>query len=181
MLLRKSANQNLRQTQENSKSNHDKRVRFRPVFAPDDSVLIELPPLSTPPAERLTAEGDTNLLPKRLGPYCIISMGSEYVKIWQDGIKNKVLINLMTRAPRVNEDKTNNIPNKTSGESMKTNLTNPRKKPGKNTWSNKKSTIRRTKIEYATAFDGIAKNLRTTRTNLRHISRRTSSIDTGTR
>lgn len=73
-------------TQENYEANHDNLVRFKPVFAPRDSVFVARPPFSALPAKFLTAEGYKYILPRWKGQYRSISIGPEYVMIWQDGI-----------------------------------------------------------------------------------------------
>lgn len=45
-------------------------------------------PLETTLAERMAAEGYTKLIPKRLGPYGILSVGPEYLNILQDCVEN---------------------------------------------------------------------------------------------
>lgn len=78
------ANKNFRPTQETPKENHDECVRFKFLFAPGEYMFIEWPSLSTSPDNRLAAEGYTELLSQRLGPYPIISVGPKYIEISQD-------------------------------------------------------------------------------------------------
>lgn len=96
---------NPRRSQETYNADRHKRVRFEPSFEQGHSVFIEIPPLSTSPAERPAAERYTKLLPRRLGPNCIISVGPEYVKIMQDGIESTVSNNRIPRVPRANRNK----------------------------------------------------------------------------
>lgn len=77
-------------------------------------MFIERPPLTTSPAERLAAEGYTKLLLKRLGPYRMISVGLNYVKTWQHGLKNTVSIKRITKVPRAIDNDNDDIVNEES-------------------------------------------------------------------
>lgn len=48
--------------------------------------------------------GDTKLLPQRLGPYHVITVGLEYINICEDGIENTVYSNPITKAPHANHE-----------------------------------------------------------------------------
>lgn len=69
-------------------------------------------PLKMFPAERLTTEGYTKLLPRRLVPYLINSVDLELVKILQDVIEETVSINLIFGALRRYEYNNNDTANK---------------------------------------------------------------------
>lgn len=102
-------NTNLLLKKEKYKSNDEKHVRFESVFAAGDPIFIEQPSLFNSPAECLANKEYAKLLPRRLGPYRVISVGSDYIKIFQDRIENTVFINAVTRTLREKKDERNYI------------------------------------------------------------------------
>lgn len=72
---------------------------------------IERPP-PTSPARPLAAEGYVKLVARQMGLYNIINVGSEYVKVWKEQMKNTVFIKRMRSAPRPNDEDSNKIDDK---------------------------------------------------------------------
>lgn len=54
-------------------------------------------PRKTSAAERLAAENNSRLIPKRHGPYRLLSVGREYLKLLQDNVESPASINRVTR------------------------------------------------------------------------------------
>lgn len=60
---------------------------------------MELPPLPISAADLLDEEGYTKIFPRRLRPYCIVSVGLKYVEFWQERIANMLFITGIAREP----------------------------------------------------------------------------------
>lgn len=100
--LKRMADAKIGKWQKRYKCDHDKRIRFEPSFAPGNYVFVEHAPLATTTAERLAAENYSKICRHRLGPYWILSVGPEVVRIMQYQIKNTIGINWVTRTTHAN-------------------------------------------------------------------------------
>lgn len=152
---------------------HDKRVRIERTFAPRYHAFIKQPPLATSPAARFALEGYTKILARQVGPYCIISVGLEYVKGLQDGIKNLVFISRGTRVPRPRNNDNDGI----ASEGSRVN--NDHQLPEEGERRVKEYTVKKIigqkgpKTENVTTFDGMDTTSPMIRMTLRNTFRHT--------
>lgn len=72
-------------------------VCFEPSYAPGDCVFADSPPLKTSAAESLPARRYSERMQKTHGPYRVLHVGPEYLKILQEVFENTVIINRATR------------------------------------------------------------------------------------
>lgn len=62
--------------------------------------ISRMPPLLASAVDRMAYEGYSKILPRRTRPYRLIRIGPEYTKIGQDGFRETVSINRLTRVAR---------------------------------------------------------------------------------
>lgn len=96
-LLRRLADKNLKVGQHRYKWYHGKKIRFEPKYASVTYLSVDRAPLTASGAEWLTAEGYSELIPKRHGPYRVLSIGPEHVMTHQEGVESLVSINHISR------------------------------------------------------------------------------------
>lgn len=72
------------------KKEYDEHVRFKPRFAGGDYVFVEHPRQMTSAADNIGNVAYLKLLSRRIRPFRVFSVGSEYVKVDEVGTKNTV-------------------------------------------------------------------------------------------
>lgn len=101
-----------------------------------------------------------------------------YAKLWQDGIENTASVNRITRATRANGDDDDNIANERSRANNESQPPESREECGKQFAVERIVGHDKFKDGYVIACDGISTAPQMIRMNLRHTSRRASSIVT---
>lgn len=95
VLVRWLAEKYLRVAVKRCRSNHDKKVRSKPTYAPADYVLVDRLSLTTSAAEHLAADVYSKNA-KRHGLYRVLSMRPGYLMVLQEGVKSSFSINRVT-------------------------------------------------------------------------------------
>ena len=106
------ARMKLTAAQKRYKDDFDKMVRFRPVIVAGDFVYVDRPLRLLTNVERRTHERDTTdagpasvkLLPKTEGPFRVRSATDATVVINQDGVRNRVIMDRVTKMPRATHE-----------------------------------------------------------------------------
>lgn len=91
---------NPKKAQVRQKKNYNKHIRLEPRFAADYYTFLERSPLIASPEDQAAYERHSKLLLGRRWPYLVISSGSECEKIAQDGIRNNISINRLTKVAK---------------------------------------------------------------------------------
>lgn len=99
-LLSRLAVKHLNVEQKRYKSNHDKKVRFKPLYASGNYAIIDRPYLITSAAERLATEDYPKPTIIRHGLYCMLNVSHEYLKLLQQNVENAASIHSVTRATK---------------------------------------------------------------------------------
>lgn len=133
----------------------------------------------SPPSERLAVNGYRKLLARQLSPYRVISAGLEYVRISQTGSKTRRPSTVWPGRRVWPEKRTETLPTKHEGQTMKTSLTSPKTNQIRISGQSNSRPYEIREWNYATPCDGIARNMPTILTNARHTLRWTLSTVTG--
>lgn len=71
------------------------------LFAADEYVFVERPPLLAFAADRISYEGHSRVLPCHTGSYRVINIGHKHAKIDRRGVQNTVSFKQVSRVVKV--------------------------------------------------------------------------------
>lgn len=91
-LLRRLANKLSKNAQHQYKSHQDKNVRFEAAYASDAYVHFDRTPLLATATKCLTSESYWKLMAMKQGPHCVLSVGLDYLKMFQKFVRRSVSI-----------------------------------------------------------------------------------------
>lgn len=90
--------------QQRYKSDYANRIRFEPTYASGNYVFVNRPPLRTSVAERLAAKDYRKLILKKHSLYCVLIVGSKYLKILHESVESSVSIYCASRVTQKGYD-----------------------------------------------------------------------------
>lgn len=97
--LRHNADKQMKAAQRRYKRHHDAQVQEEAQFHVGPLVYVNYPALLTSTRDKMAAEAYTELLPRAVGPYFVISTTSYIISLDQDGVPNTIPADSASRAP----------------------------------------------------------------------------------